>query len=72
MRYLLTRDVARALNVSERTVRNWEGEGRLKALRASGRVRLFDAQQVHRLRQQREQHAGATASNESTMGNGNI
>ncbi len=54
-RYLLTSDVAKVLDLSESGVRNLERRGLLRADRASGRMRIFDAAEVLRLAQVRAQ-----------------
>ncbi len=53
-RVLLTKEVAFRLGVSEVTVRVWERQGKLSAQRASGGVRLFDADEIDRLARERE------------------
>lgn len=50
---LLTGDVARILEVSPDTVRLWERQGRLPALRTVRGVRLFDRRDVERLATER-------------------
>jgi excisionase family DNA binding protein len=48
--YLSVRDTARALGVHENTIRNWERQGILRAVRLPGSgYRRFAAQDVERL-----------------------
>jgi hypothetical protein len=51
---LLTSDVARLCAVSGETVRQWERQGRLAALRTLKGVRLFAGADVSRLLEERE------------------
>jgi excisionase family DNA binding protein len=50
---LLTSEVARILDVSAETVRLWERQGRLRAAKTSGGVRLFDRRDVEQLARER-------------------
>ncbi|MGE3576793.1 MAG: MerR family transcriptional regulator [Dehalococcoidia bacterium] len=50
---LHTSDVARILGVAETTVYLWERKGRLRALRTSRGVRLFDPREIERVARER-------------------
>lgn len=50
---LLTSDVARLFRVSGETVRDWERQGRLPAIRTIGGVRIFSGHDVLRLQRDR-------------------
>lgn len=49
MDFLKTSEVARILSIGESTVRQWEGEGRLKAVRTATGQRLFKREDVEKL-----------------------
>ena len=51
-------DVARALNVTPATVRAWENDGRIKAIRTAGGVRLISDSEVDRVRTERANSEG--------------
>ena len=50
MAFLTVSDVARLLLVSESTVRAWEKQGRLQAIRTAGGIRLFSRERIETLR----------------------
>jgi len=52
---LLTSEVARRLGCSEQCVRSLERRGVLQAMRTANGVRIFDADDVERVREAREQ-----------------
>ena len=54
---LLTSEVAQILHVSAVTVRLWERQGRLSALKTGRGLRLFDRRDVERLARERETRA---------------
>jgi DNA-binding transcriptional MerR regulator len=58
---LLTSDVARLAAVSGETVRQWERQGRLSALRTLTGVRLFTGRDVSRLLEERDARELATS-----------
>lgn len=53
---VLTGEVARLLDVSEETVRAYDRRGVLRARRTSSGVRIFDRDDVERLRRSRAEH----------------
>jgi excisionase family DNA binding protein len=48
--FLLASEAARLLGVSRQSVCRWAGQGRLRATRTSGGVRLFARREVEQLR----------------------
>lgn len=57
--FLLTNEAARIIGVSPQTIRLWENVGRLRAVKASGGVRLFDRHDVEQLRDSRDESASS-------------
>lgn len=53
-KFLTVTDVARKLNMMPDTVREMERQGRLKAIRTVGGVRLFQEDEVERFAQARQ------------------
>jgi excisionase family DNA binding protein len=51
---VLSGEAAQILDVSVDTVRLWERQGRLRALKTTHGVRLFDRQEVERLARERQ------------------
>lgn len=49
MDFLKTSEVARVLSIGESTVRQWESEGRLRAVRTVTGQRLFRREDVEKL-----------------------
>lgn len=58
---VLTTEAARILEVAPETVRHWERIGRLPALKTERGVRLFNREDVLRLKAERELAASAAA-----------
>jgi excisionase family DNA binding protein len=54
MKFMLVSEVSRELGVAASTVREMERDGRLKALRTSRGVRLFDASEIAKIAAQRK------------------
>jgi excisionase family DNA binding protein len=52
---LTTSAAARVLGVASETVRYWQNTGKLRAVKASGGVRLFVRDEVERVRREREE-----------------
>jgi excisionase family DNA binding protein len=52
---LRTRDVARAFQVSERTIAEWARRGRIPSVRTPGGHRLYPAEQIREILRQSEQ-----------------
>jgi excisionase family DNA binding protein len=53
--FLTTSAAARVLGVASETVRYWENTGKLRAVKASGGIRLFAREEVDRMRREREE-----------------
>ena len=54
-KFLLISEASRLLGVAPATLRVWEADGKIGAVRTSGGVRLFDRRAVERLRVEREE-----------------
>jgi excisionase family DNA binding protein len=59
---LLTNEAARILNVTPETIRHWERNGRLPAVKTERGVRLFDRRDVLALKARREQDSITAAA----------
>jgi excisionase family DNA binding protein len=61
-KFLLTSEVARIFEVVPATIRLWERQGRIKAVRTNGGVRLFNRRDVERLARERERETVSSAA----------
>jgi excisionase family DNA binding protein len=61
-RPLLTSEVAKVFGVVPATIRLWERQGRLKAVKTDGGVRLFNRRDVERLARERAQATATSAA----------
>ena len=52
--FYLVGGAARALNVCEQTVRDWEREGKLRGTRTENGFRLFTSEEIARVKAERE------------------